>query len=81
MEVRRYDWNTGEEKPTGEHVMFSDYDALYTLATELRDALVWTRTHLMLIEGRDYPDSDESQRRFNSRVNADSVLKKAEALL
>ena len=44
--VRRYDWNTGDESLTGQHVMYQDYQALEGRVIELEQqlaALSWTR--------------------------------------
>ena len=39
MSVKRYDWNTGDESATGEHVMHKDYAALETLCQQQHEAL------------------------------------------
>jgi hypothetical protein len=40
LKVRRFDWNTGQESPTGEHVMYKVYSELEQHRDQLKASVI-----------------------------------------
>ena len=62
VSVKRYDWNTGDESATGEHVMHKDYAALETLCQQQHEALKRWRVHSIWIPAIGYSMAQEAEK-------------------